>query len=144
MALESAGALACTGAGAAGAGAAGAARAVVRVVVVVRAPVARLGVAGSARVARGAGRAGAGATLRCGLRVPDSGVVAITLMSGSVVSARPAAGANSTTATDPSAYARPRRGKRRSPKFQYCTIRPPRIRRLNGYTPRASVTPTAP
>lgn len=73
-------------AGTAGAEAAGAVRAVARVVVVMRAPVDRPGVAGSARGVTRAGRAGAGVTTtRCGLRVPDSGVVAITLMSGSVV-----------------------------------------------------------
>ena len=91
------------------AGAAGAVRVVVRTAVV-RAPVARPGVAGSAWVAR-AGRTGAGgATLRCGLRVPDSGVVEITLMSGSAVWAFATAGANSATATDPSAYRRVPRG----------------------------------
>ena len=62
------------GAAAAGAGAAGAARA--------------------ARVRAGRDGAAAGVLLRAVLRLPDSGVVAITLMSGSVVCACAPAGAS--------------------------------------------------
>jgi len=70
--LESAGTLACTaGAGAAGAGA----------------DLAAVDLPGAARVRAGRDGAAAGAVLRVVLRVPDKGVVAITLISGSVVCA---------------------------------------------------------
>jgi hypothetical protein len=104
--LASAGAAA--GAGAAGPGAAGA-----------RA-------AGAARAAREwAGRAGSAlGLLRVVLRVPDSGVVAMTLMSGSVVCACAAHGASNRIAPAVRMMSRDRRGRRPHPRL-CCTVKSP-------------------